>query len=284
MTTSILDAIDHVDTIFKREGTSLREGSPRFTPLGRDIKVTGVDVSKIPGTIEDLGELVAYTYDLSVTRAGELNIPVVGDISGGFDRRVVILEWTRYKELIDQEQIKYRYGYVIRFCLTVNQWKLQSQIRLPILAAKAELGEIKASWLMQIRGLKGKIIDEAILLPQELNVSTFVLAKQSLEKAIEAVHDPSTKFEPGILLATIDPTTPDTEYWLGAVKAYALSYIKRGKTQLEAIAKLGTPEPDVIDTIAETYIYLGVTDPASKPSDMAQKNAGKILRDFKVDV
>jgi hypothetical protein len=284
MTALILDSIDHINNLLQSELLAIDGLAPRFTPLGKDIEVKDIDPSEIPQTPDQLGELISYSYDLSIKRAGELNIPVVGTISGSLDRRVVILEWTRYKQLLDQNGIQYRYGYVIRFCLTINKWDAQSQVRLPVLSAQAELGQIQASWLMQVRGLTGKKIDEVIVPPQELNVSTFIIAKQSLEKAIAAVNDPGTKFVPGILIATIDPTTPEIVFWLAAVRTFALTCILRGRTQLEAVGRLQSSDPAASESIRETYHYLSITDPSVRPSNAQRGEAGRILRGIMADV
>lgn len=284
MTDDILGTFEHIDAALA-VGTPVSRGAvPHFAPPEAEAAVRGVNTSEIPQTLGELGELISYSYDLSVKQAGDLNIPVVGDVSGGFDRRVVVLEWTRYKTLFDADSVEYRYGYVIRFCLTVSKWEAQTQVRLPFLAAQAELGNIQASWLMQIRGLTGEKIDGVVLPPQELDVSTFAIAKQSLEAAIGAVKDPTTKFIPGILLATIDPTAPDVAYWTSAVKTFALSNLRRGRSRSEAIARLGSADPAANDVIAEVYTYLGITDPTAKPSAGAREAAQQILRGISADV
>jgi len=252
--------------------------APLFTPQYKEVAVEGVNLSDIPKNLNELGELLSYSYDLSIKRAGELNIPVIGgEVSGSLDRRVVVLEWTRYKSLLDSARKEFRYGYAIRFCLTVDKWQAAGQVRLPFLAAQAEMGNIKAQWLMQIRGLSGPKIDAVVLPPQELNVSTFVLAKQSLESAINAVNDQTTQFISGTLLATIDPTKPETEYWLAVIRTFALSGVLRGKTQSEVIGKLQGTDFKAHDTVAEIYNYLGVTDPNAKPSPNACERAKQIL-------
>lgn len=255
-----------------------------FIPLGGDVQVKGIDPKDIPQKLSDLDELISFTYDLTVSRALELNIPVIGSGSGGFDRRVVVLEWTRYKALFDEKHVEHRYGFVIRFCLTVNKWDAKARISLPFLTAQAELGSIEASWMMQVRGLAGPKIDEVILPPQELRVETFVIAKQSLEKAINAVNDATTQFKPGIVLAKIDPTSPEVAYWLSAVKAYGLSSVRRGRTGAAAQARLGSSDPAANDAITEVYNSLGVKDPTQSPSSEARDRASQILRGISADV
>lgn len=255
-----------------------------FTPLGLDLEVKGIDPKDIPQTPAELGELISYTYDLTVRRAGELNIPVVGSISGGFDRRVIVFEWTRYKTLSDEKNIQYRYGYVIRFCLTISKWDVKGKLSLPFLSAQAELGNIEASWLMQVRGLNGPKIDSVVLPPQDLKVETFVIAKQSLEAVIQAINDPSTKFVPGMLLSKIDPTTDEAQYRLSAIRAFAVYSVSRGRTGSAAQSRLPSTDPAISDTITEVYNYFGITDPTVSPSNQMRENATRMLNGIKADV
>ncbi len=122
--------------------------------------------------MDDLSTQVLRVYDLSVTAAGQLNIPVVGSISGGTSRRVIVLERTAYKE-IEKENTKYQYGYAIRLAITVNKLTAETKLTLPFLTASAELGQIEAKWILQVVGLAGPKIDSAILPPKELNLETF---------------------------------------------------------------------------------------------------------------
>ena len=265
------------------EQPSLNPVPEGFTPLGFDLEAREIDPNEIPQTIGELGELLSYTYDLTVRRAGELNIPVVGSISGGFDRRVIIFEWTRYKTLTDVKGVQYRYGYVIRFCLTISKWDAKGKLSLPFLSAQAELGNIEASWLMQVRGLTGPKIDAVVLPPQDLKVETFIIAKQSLEAVIKAVVDPSTKFVPGMLLSTIDPTSDEVRYKLSAVRAFAVYSVSRGRTGNAAQAKIPSTDPAISDTITEVYNYFGLNDPTASPSNQMRESAARILNGIKAD-
>jgi hypothetical protein len=254
-----------------------------FQPLGVDSDCPGCDPAEIPQSLSDLGELLSYTYDMTVRRAGELNIPVVGGVSGGFDRRVVVYEWTRYKELSGTNGIKCRYGYVIRFCLTVSHWDVKAKVSLPFLSAQAELGNIQASWLMQVRGLSGPKIDAQILPPQELKVETFVIARRSLADVIGAVSDQSTKFHPGIVTARVDPNSPEVAYWQAVVRAFAVDSVRRGRKRADAQARLGSTDAGDADVIGEVYEFFGVPDPTAEPGAGARENALRLLRGVRVD-
>jgi hypothetical protein len=176
----------------------------------------------IPQSIDDLGNLQVQSYDLSITAAGNLNFPVVGSLGGGYSRRLVALEQTAYKEITEADATV-RYGYAIRFCVTVNKWDASLKLSLPFLAASAEVGNISAHWVLQVIGLAGRKIDEALPPPTELNVEKFVLARQSLEKLVAAIRDQTTKFE-AALLSRVEPELfRSRQQRIAVAQAYALS-------------------------------------------------------------
>ncbi len=89
-----------------------------FTP--RSVRVSGPVSGEIPTSIDELTNGLSYTYDLSVTAALQLNIPIIGSVSGGIARRVVVAERCAFKP-ITQDGIERRYGYAIRMCVTVDK-------------------------------------------------------------------------------------------------------------------------------------------------------------------
>lgn len=272
-----------LDTVLG-ESPSLMAAPEGFTPQARDGQCPGSDPAEIPQTMEELGELLSFTYDMTVTQAMQLNIPVVGSVSGGNNRRVIIFEWTRYKALFGTNGIECRYGYVIRFCLTVNKWDAEGKLNLPFLTAQAELGNIQASWMMQVRGLTGSKLDAVILPPQDLKVETFIIAKQSLEAAIKAIADPTTRFVPGIVVGKVDPNSKESLYKISAVRAFALSSLRRGRTGADTQGRLGSTDTAAIDAINEAYTYCGVSNMVEKPNNAARETAGRLLGGISADV
>jgi hypothetical protein len=254
-----------------------------YRPEGRANTCPGADPAQIPKTRSELGELLSFTWDLTVRRALELNIPVAGSVSGGYDRRVVVWEWTQYKTLLGNGDAECRYGYVIRFCVTVSKWDVQAKVSLPFLSAQAELGNIQASWMMQVRGVTGPKLNSYILPPQELKVETFVIARQSMEAVIKAVDDPTTQFIPGILVARIDPALPESVYWSAAVQAFGVDCVRRARSRVDAQARLGSGDPADTDLLTEVYGYFGVTDPKQIPGSGPREAAERILRGIRVD-
>ncbi|MBI2848116.1 MAG: hypothetical protein HYX83_02975 [Chloroflexi bacterium] len=174
----------------------------RHIPLGKPATLfKGVTEERspitvsLPVTIDDLPFSHNQTYDLSITAASMLSLPVVGSISGGLNRRVFVLERAAWQE-VPEEGVTSFYGYAIRLSITVNKLTADMKLTLPYLAASAEIGHIEAKWMLQVIGLSGPQIDKVSIAPKELSVETFVLATQSLEALITAVRDSSTKFKP----------------------------------------------------------------------------------------
>jgi hypothetical protein len=235
----------------------------------------------------DLSEAVSHSYELTVSAAADLQIPVVGSASGGMNRKIIVLERAAFKKeppanATDTEK---HYGYAIRLCITVSRWQANTKISLPFLAASAQLGNIEAQWILQVIGLTGTPIDEAILPPTELNVDTFVIAKQSLEKLIAAINDPKTTFQ-AKLIAEIRPINYEEQKLQQAIAvAYALTCLERGRSLAGALERLGSPNSAVQDSIREVYESVaGLTDAAQKPTGEIKHKAAELCGRIRADI
>lgn len=97
-----------------------------------------------------------------------------------------------------------------------------------------------------------------------------------MKAAIKAVSDPTTRFVPGIVVGKVDANSKESFYKLSAVRAFALSSLKRGRT--------GASDTAAIDAITEAYTYCGVSSPAEKPNNAARETAGRLLGGISADV
>ncbi|MBO9714417.1 hypothetical protein [Sphingomonas sp.] len=233
-------------------------------------------------TLAELGELSSSSYDLSVNQAGQLGIPVIGSVSGGASRRVVVLEWSRFKEFPEADGGIARYGFTVRFCLTVNKWNADLKVSLPFLSAQAELGNIQATWKMEVRGLAGPKINAAVILPQPLSVETFVIARQSLETIVAAINDPTTSYIPGLMISRTPPDTGEQKLRKSAVEAYALYAIYKGRPELRAESDLPSKQPGDEDILRGVYEQLGVETTGETPAQSIRETAKRILNGLSV--
>lgn len=237
----------------------------------------------VPANLNELNETISRTYDLSVTAAGKLNIPVIGDVSGGYSRRVIVLERSAYRS-IEHSSTKYQYGYAIRLAITVSQVDSSIKLTLPFLAASAQVGRIEAKWTLQVVGLSGSEIDKVMLPPQELNVETFVTAKQSLSKLIDAVRHATTVFS-AVQIAVELPEDIQRRRLLEAFgTTWAVYNISRGRSRGTANAEVDTAQPELRDAVSDTYKAYGLTDDEAKPTPHAKLDARLIVGDFKMEV
>jgi hypothetical protein len=240
--------------------------------------------ASLPSTLDELDESNTRAYDLTVSAASALQIPVAGSASGGFNRRVIVLERASFRKIFTDD-IERQYGYAIRLCVTVNRWQADTKVSLPFLAASAQLGVIEAQWILQVIGLSGKEIDAAILPPTELNVDTFVIAKQSLEKIISALRDPATKFQARLIAEIHPPDAEQRELRSSVARAYALSSIERGRSLQEAKDHLGSDDPLVQDALITVYEkFAGLTNPSDSPSAEVRRKATEVSGRLKTDI
>lgn len=158
-----------------------------------------------PQTIDQLPFTKVSGYDLSTSQARSAQIPVLG--SGGDEKkkRVIVQEWASYA-LFEQGAERLYVGYAIRLSVTINERKSDIKIGLPFLAAGAQLGRIEAQWVIEVIGLQGPKIREAIQPPAEFNVERYVDAMRSLGAIAIAASDPSTVFTPVTIRR--EPLTP----------------------------------------------------------------------------
>jgi hypothetical protein len=265
--------------------------SPAMSALLSSTRIETAGVSEvvpsgIPQTLDELTNIEVQSYDLSVTAAASLNIPVIGSVGGGLNRRVVVLEHLAYKELIEGD-VRLRYGYTVRFCVTVSRWDANFKLSLPFLAASAEVGSVSAQWRLQILGLAGPKIDAALLPPTELNVEKFVLAKQSQEKVIAAIRDPTTIFKAQLLLKIEPEQQRLRQYRIAVAQAYALSSLMRGRSLVEALRRLNADpagDPLRTDSVKDLYRAFGLDDDNVRPSDPVRSQAREILEGVEADV
>lgn len=275
-----------MDVLDAMTGKTLKElNLSNFIPIGTEISSLLPEdrMDKMPASLNDLPHAITRGYDLTINRAAELSIPFAGSISGKQNKRVVVLERTAYK-IFSFKSEKRHYGYAIRLCLTVHKWDVNLKPNFSFLAAAAELGQIKAEWTMQVMGLTGVKIDEVAMAPRELNVETFVLAKQSLEKLIKAVRDESTNFIPTLLLIRRSKDSIESDYRKAIARVYALSGIERGWKLKKTIIELSTQDNETIDLILETYKSQGITDENARPDKETKKWAKNLLNKISISL
>jgi len=258
-------------------------GPPGGYPVVQVVPAADVDPAEIPKQLLDLNTAVNRSYDLSLTRAGDLDIPVVGSAGGSTSRRVVVLERTAFKSITGASGAEYQFGYAIRLCVTVDKWDVNAKLTLPFLAASAQIGQVQASWTMQVLGLAGPAIDGALAPPTELNVETFVIAKQSLTALIAAVNDPTTRFAAARLAVITEADARERALRIAAAETFGLARLARRAPLADTLRRFDGLDAELVAAIEDVYEQLGAGD-GERPADAVALRARGLLGRVDADV
>lgn len=218
----------------------------------------------------ELNETEQEEYVLSQSAALSLGF-AIGDVSGKGQRVVLIAGMSRYREVMDQDSgSRLRYGVALRLVIHVLDVSAELTVSVPVVVAKAQLGEVQTQTSLSIRGYTGPLT-----LPQfqSLNVETY----SEFAKAVSSLQDLLSKSSEGIepvLLARLAPDpTPDSAD-VAAAAVWAFSEIARGKPLSEALSRF--PDSDdqaLLDEVRQVYRILGITDETAAPSDLQRVQA-----------
>lgn len=226
---------------------------------------------------------VTRAYDLSVTAALDANIPVVGSGSIGALRRVIVLERVGYDERALPDGGTEHVGFAIRLCVTVNKLDANVKLSLPFITASAQLGTTEAVWTLQIVGLSGPKIAAVEIIPTELNVETFVLAKQSLQKLVEALSDAQTRVVPKVIARLGAPGTVEAKYLPIVAQAAAVASIARRWSVQEAANRYSWDLTSIPSSFAATYQDLArISSISERPGNEAVAAAARVLGNISV--
>lgn len=273
-----MTTIDQVNVLFAQvPGSSISISPSGFTSLAT---TSMTDAAPRPNYQFNL----ARAYDLSVSAAGELNIPVLGGGSASLNQRVVVLEKVAFNKEPQADGSVRHVGYAIRLCLTVSKMEAGLKLSLPFLAASAQLGRTEASWTIQVIGLSGPKVDAAGITPTELNVETFVRAKDSLTKFIEAAYDTTTTHLPAVIAVE----GPHKELAVRLERALAevvgLGYISVREPFSKASSRI-VLDVAGMDAMRETYSEVAGTETDDEtPSRDAAKRAVEYLKGVRVSL
>ncbi|RMH28572.1 MAG: hypothetical protein D6692_05290 [Planctomycetota bacterium] len=243
------------------------------------ISIASADEDPLPTDLASYPYEESRVYDLSVSAAASADLPVFST-SGGMSRRVVVLERVKYLIRSRPNGSEAQFGFAIRLLLTVSRLDGKMSLKLPVIAASAQLNMLEAKWQLQVHGLTSEEISAAIYPPTDLDVETFVYAKESMEKVIKAVHASSTKFTP-VLIALRPPANlveRHAEEALG--RTAALDAIKEGRSLMTLESKLASMPARVLDAAVDMYkaVVGGDVGPAESPPLSARQAARDLLR------
>lgn len=215
---------------------------------------------------------------LSVSGAIEANIPVIGGGSLSALNQVIVLERVGYDEIATGNGGIEQVGFAIRLCVTVKKLDANIKLTLPFVAASAQLGSTEAACVLQIVGLGGPKIAGVKIVPTELNVESFVVAKQNLDALVDALIDPTTTLDAKVIARQGPPTTVEARYAPTVYQAAALGALSRGWSMQDAASRFHWDLSELPAPFAGTFQDVAkITSIIERPGKEAVGLAARIL-------
>jgi len=201
-------------------------------------------------TADDLDNWSQEAYSLSVGAAASLGFPV-GNISGTFNRQTLVFGSSRWKDVADGNHT-YRFGIALRTVVVVSNIQGGGALTLPVVAAKVELEDARASAQLLVRGYKGNALGGLLPAWQSFGVDSYAQYMNSISEIQKAIMADAANILPELLATTaVSSTVPSGEEAVGSV--YALHAISEGATLAHAIDKLGVDDADILKAIRAHY-------------------------------
>jgi hypothetical protein len=253
----------------------LKPGTPRATADRLDALTPPTEIPKP----DELTETEQEQYILSQSAALSLGFGI-GDVSVKGRRVVVVAGMSRYREVTDDQGTRLRYGVALRLVVHVLDVSADLTLSLPVVVAKAQLGQVQTQTSLSIRGYTGPLT-----LPQfqSLNVDNY----SEFTKAVSTLQDLLTKSTEGVqpvLLARLAPDPTPESIDVAAAAVWAFNEIAKGKSLSEAVRRFpDSDEQALLDEIRQVYSRLGISDEDATPDDLQRAQArdqlhGVVLR------
>jgi hypothetical protein len=222
--------LEYVPTLVEGfEITDKGDGLEPSDRIARSVESQAPDVS-------ELSEVQSRSYSLTSDMAGKLKIQVA-ELSASRSSSVSVLEWSKHKDIQQDDGSIHRWGCAARFCVSVNKMQGQGSMALPFLAAEAQLGKIEAQWTMQLRGVSGEKIEKLVLPPSPLDVETYVVANQAMSQIAATFHDDTTVLKP-MFLHRLETRSGDEQHRDAALRTFILSGMAHGRSVAYISARL----------------------------------------------
>lgn len=222
-------------------------------------------------------------YHLDIKAALDASIPVGGGGAFGMAQSVIVLERIGYRIRTHSDGTIEQVGFSIRLCVIIKKLEASIKLSIPFIVASAQVGSTEAMWLLQTVGLVGPKIGAVKVQPDHLSVETYVIAKQALEKLIDALTDADTRVIEHVIARQGPATTIEARYAPIVTQATALGCIDRGQSIIDAAREFGWDLAQLPSGLVAVYQDVaGIYSETEKPTAAARAKAMALLGNVKV--
>ncbi|HEY4281188.1 MAG TPA: hypothetical protein VGM91_23440 [Conexibacter sp.] len=243
------------------------------------LQSNGAPPPPAPPTADALDDWSQENYTLTLSGAASLGFPVGNSVSGSGKHQVLLFGSSRSTDVRGKDGDTYRFGVALRALVVVSDIKGSGSLTLPVVAAKVEIENARASAQLLIRGYKGADLE----LPswQSFGVDSYAKYMQDVSELQDKIMSDTANIVPALLATTIAaPALPSTAGALGSV--YALDAIARGASLTHAMDQLKSDDKQVRDTVRAVYDARVGEGERAEPDDDARDGARNDLGEIRL--
>lgn len=244
------------------------------TELAADAQEKAERLARDPSTPgeRDLENWQVRDDQLSYNAAVKMNLPIA-DVSGEFSRRVILRDTCRYTEVRSGTTVT-TWGVAVRLTVTVWAAKLEGQLTLPMVAAQAQLGMVKASADLRVLGFRSNAVGKLLPRFQTLDVGSYSEYTKASDEVSSFISEHPEDVVP-VILKTFEPPAEGSGLLEAVGAARALRFLARRRSMRQAVEDLNA-WPELAEAVKATY---GEMSPESglddKPSSGAADRAAQ---------
>ena len=243
-------------------------GSP-----GSTMKVPPED-SESPVTEADLTSWEIYEELVEYGAAVRMNLPVA-KVDAKLDRQVLVRDVMRYATVRRGDE-SHDYGVAIRLVVTVAAAKIDGELTLPVIAAKAELGMLSASARLRVIGYRNNDIGGMLPDFARLDVGNYGKYTEASDN-IRAFIAKNKSFIFPVLLRTVEkPSSNEADLLQAVSRARALRAVANREPLDDVVRNSRDAWPEFASAVTEAYKNLapGISDtdrPTKAQADAARR-------------
>lgn len=248
----------------------------------------------LPTALAGLPIINTETTNYSLDEALAFGLPV-GQADGKLSRRIFVQNFVQYKEIKEGDETVW-YGVGIRWIVNAKTLDANAKLNnsIPFLAASAEVRSVEASSRFQVIGLTSAEITNAVEIPMDLNVDSYVKLFAAFQKLKGLMNNPNTVVAPQIIARLVDVKPNSTKTYTDALTiGWALARLADGKTLQEAQDNYPNFAPgtsndvlvytkNLIKNVYEDVSKTQWNNAASKPDPVAIAQAKALVQKLKL--
>lgn len=287
-------SIEFLKTPVKKVTVKERAAAPEAVPSEAD--VLSWPPARVLKYLTDSGELLPTKYGdltggydtnlyiLNRDQAAKLSIPLPtfsGSIGVDEMQKVLVKTNIRYK-LFTIGSVEIRVGAGLRWITDVVVKKGTANLNFAFLAASAELKQATARVLMKATGITTKAILDNLNVPSDLNVENYVKMTLSYDKAVSLLADEMPIDAQVVGVQGSTSLAIDDETRIAMLVSWAIKSISERRTLKNAMDNCPFKDTASLDVIADYYNRrLGTIDPIAQPPDWQASKAKDLMAGFK---